>query len=51
VPGRIQVTEEIHQQLEDRYLFEERGLIPVKGRGDMLVYFLIGRKARGEISK
>jgi class 3 adenylate cyclase len=31
VPGRIQVTEEIHQQLEDRYLFEERGLIPVKG--------------------
>lgn len=43
-PGRIQVTEEIHQKLRDRYIFEERGSISVKGRGEMVVYFLMGRR-------
>jgi hypothetical protein len=26
-----------------RYLFQERGMIPVKGKGKMLTYFLGGR--------
>jgi class 3 adenylate cyclase len=41
--GRIQVTAEVYQRLRDHYQFEERGVIPVKNKGDMLTYFLIGR--------
>ncbi|MCZ6568159.1 MAG: adenylate/guanylate cyclase domain-containing protein [Actinobacteria bacterium] len=40
VPGRIQVTEDVYQRLRDRYRFEPRGVIPVKGKGDMRTYFL-----------
>jgi adenylate cyclase len=43
VPGCIQVTERIHDLLGDRYLFQERGMIQVKGKGRMLTYFLSGR--------
>jgi PAS domain S-box-containing protein len=43
VPGCIQVTEETYQRLQHQYLFEQRGLIPVKGKGEMMTYFLIGR--------
>jgi len=41
-PGRIQVTEDIYQQLKHQYLFEKRGRISVKGREEMAVYFLTG---------
>jgi adenylate cyclase len=40
----VQVTEATYQQLRDQYLFEERGLIPVKGKGMMKTYLLISRK-------
>jgi PAS domain S-box-containing protein len=43
VPGAIQVTEVTYQRLQHQYLFEKRGLIPVKGKGQMMTYFLIGR--------
>jgi PAS domain S-box-containing protein len=43
VPGCIQVTEETYKRLQHQYLFEQRGLIPVKGKGEMMTYFLIGR--------
>ena len=42
-PGRIQLTEATFRLLEGRYRFEERGVISVKGRGDMRTYFLLGR--------
>ena len=44
IPGTIQVTTETYEQLRDNYLFEERGLIPVKGKGEMITYLLKGRK-------
>ena len=44
IAGRIQVTESTYQCLCDRYQFEERGIIEVKGKGKMRTYFLIGRK-------
>jgi class 3 adenylate cyclase len=44
-PGRIQVTEEIYRRLCDRYMFEPRGQIEVKGKGLMTTYFLVGRQA------
>ncbi|ELK13049.1 Adenylate cyclase type 1 [Pteropus alecto] len=44
VPGRIQVTEEVHRLLRRRaYRFSCRGKVSVKGKGEMLTYFLEGR--------
>ena len=43
VPGRIQVTEATYQRLKNQYLFEERGVISVKGKGEMMTYFLMER--------
>jgi adenylate cyclase len=40
VPGGIQVTEVIYNRLQDKYHFEERGLIYVKGKGEMPTYLL-----------
>jgi len=43
VPGRIQVTHAVYMRLRDRYRFEPRGMIDVKGLGPMQTYFLLGR--------
>jgi class 3 adenylate cyclase len=42
-PGAIQVTEETHALLQDRFHFDERGVIEVKGKGPMRTFFLRGR--------
>lgn len=41
--NRIQVTEETYQRLKDKFVLEDRGEIPVKGKGKMQTYFLIGK--------
>jgi class 3 adenylate cyclase len=41
VVGRIQVTEATCQRLRDRYRFEQRGEIEVKGKGPIRTYLLI----------
>lgn len=46
VPGRIQTTDRVYEALRDRYRFEERGAIPVKGKGELCTYFLLGRIER-----
>jgi len=46
LPGRIQVTAATYERLRDRYSFEERGEIDVKGKGRLKAYVLVGR--RGE---
>ncbi|MEO1208687.1 MAG: adenylate/guanylate cyclase domain-containing protein [Cyanobacteria bacterium J06638_20] len=43
-PGRIQVAPEVYERLKNRFLFEPRGTITVKGRGLMESYWLIGRR-------
>jgi class 3 adenylate cyclase len=43
VPGRIQVGEACYERLRDRYRFEPRGTIDVKGKGELQAYFLLGR--------
>ena len=43
IPGCIQVTKRTHDLLGDRYEFQERGMIQVKGTGKMLTYLLRGR--------
>jgi class 3 adenylate cyclase len=43
VPGCIQVTERTRRLLGERYRFQPRGRIQVKGKGTMRTYFLSGR--------
>ena len=43
LPGQIQVTEATHRRLADRYTFEDRGEIEVKGKGRRRAYLLVGR--------
>ena len=45
VPGRIQVTETVALRLRDRFLFEERGMIEVKGKGSLKTFFLVEKLA------
>ena len=41
--GAIQVSEPTYERLKDKYTFERRGKIEVKGKGKMTTYFLTGR--------
>jgi class 3 adenylate cyclase len=41
--GCIQVTERTYQRLQDRYRFEQRGPIQVRGKTAMVTYLLLGR--------
>jgi class 3 adenylate cyclase len=43
VAGCIQVTERTYQRLRNGYRFQRRGPIPVRGMGEMVTYFLVGR--------
>lgn len=45
VSGAIQVTVATYERLRDKYVFQERGVIPVKGKGDMMTYLLVARNA------
>jgi PleD family two-component response regulator len=44
IPGRIHATADTYERLKDKYEFEERGAITVKGKGEMTTYWLTGRK-------
>jgi class 3 adenylate cyclase len=44
VAGGIQVTATTYEILKDKYVFEQRDAIVVKGKGEMITYWLIGRK-------
>ena len=46
--GKIQVSEVTYQQLQHCYTFEPRGTVRVKGKGDMVTYWLVGRKQEKE---
>jgi class 3 adenylate cyclase len=43
VVGCIQVTERTYRRLRDRYRFERRGPVQVKGKGELVTWFLLGR--------
>jgi adenylate cyclase len=44
--GRIQVPQSVYQRLSDRFLFEERGDVDVKGKGVMHIWYLVGRNGQ-----
>ena len=44
IPGKIQVSEETFKLLKNKFIFKERGIIKVKGKGEVKTYFLQGRQ-------
>jgi class 3 adenylate cyclase len=44
-PGRIHVTAATYERLKDKYEFEQRGAIAVKGKGEMTTYWLLDCKS------
>ncbi len=44
VAGRIQVTAATYERLKGKYLFEKRGVTRIKGKGEMITYWLMGRR-------
>ena len=41
----VQVVQETAQILEEfGYVFEQRGLVSVKGKGKLMTYYLVGKK-------
>lgn len=45
LPGKIQVTAVTKERLQDKFLLEKRGEIEVKGKGQMMTYWLLARKS------
>jgi guanylate cyclase len=43
--GRIQITEATKELLDDEFVCEPRGTIPIKGKGEIQVWYLVGRRA------
>ncbi|NJL68042.1 MAG: response regulator [Richelia sp. CSU_2_1] len=44
LPGKIQVTVATYERLKDKFMFEERSPISVKGKGKMQTYWLLGEQ-------
>jgi adenylate cyclase len=42
--GRIQITRATKELLEDEFVCEPRGAIPVKGKGEIEAWYLVGRR-------
>ena len=43
LPGKIQVSETYYSLLQKQYIFERRGVIQIKGKGEMCTYWLEGK--------
>jgi adenylate cyclase len=43
-PGRIQITRATYELVKDAFVCEERGTIPVKGKGEMETWYLIASR-------
>jgi class 3 adenylate cyclase len=47
LPGKIQVTQTCYARLKERFVFSERGLIKIKGRGELQTWFLEDEREGG----
>jgi guanylate cyclase len=43
-PGQIQVTGATYELLKDEFELEPRGAVPIKGKGDIETWYLVGRR-------
>jgi guanylate cyclase len=46
-PGYIQITQATYELLKDEFVCERRGMVAVKGKGDMETWYLVGRREQG----
>jgi len=44
MPGRVHVTESTYERLKDAFIFEPRGTIKIKGKGELATYLLVARR-------
>jgi guanylate cyclase len=44
VPGSIQITQATHEIIRDDFVCEPRGVVSVKGKGDMSTYILVSKR-------
>ena len=44
--GRIQLPQSVYQRLSNRFVYEERGEVDVKGKGVMRTWYLVGRNGQ-----
>ena len=51
IPGQIQVTPRAYERLRDRYLFEPREPVEIKGKGIMAPFLLVGPVAVGQTQR
>ncbi|HEY9833273.1 MAG TPA: adenylate/guanylate cyclase domain-containing protein [Stenomitos sp.] len=50
IAGVIQVSEATYECLKQQYLFQKRGIIQIKGKGEMTTYLLTGKRGLSSIS-
>ena len=43
--GKIQITRDTHELIKDEFICERRGMLMVKGKGEMETWYLVGQKA------
>ena len=48
IPGRLQVTRETRDRLDDAFSFERRGLVDVKGKGQIETWFVTAPRPAGD---
>jgi adenylate cyclase len=49
VPGEIQITSATHELLKDEFECRPRGTIPVKGKGEMETWYLVGSRLERDL--
>jgi adenylate cyclase len=49
--GRIQITRATKELLEDEFVCEPRGTIPVKGKGEVETWYLVARRANAQLTE
>ena len=47
IPGSIQLAPETYELIRDEFVCEPRGVVSVKGKGDMTTYILVSKRADG----
>ncbi|WP_166334319.1 adenylate/guanylate cyclase domain-containing protein [Sphingobacterium chungjuense] len=46
LPGKINISESTYQLVKDYYIFEDRGLVEAKGKGEIPMYFVKSTKEK-----
>lgn len=44
IPGETQVTSIVYERLKEKFVFQKRGIVQIKGKGEMSTYLLQHRK-------